>query len=266
MWDLLRQSVVGDAETLDLTGISDLDLLFVDGAWHLIVTTRAEPGLTLLAIDPLTGMPSQTDRTTVPTFASFPPNGAEVVHFGGETVVFSTGRALTPFETHGILPTDEIARISGGFGDVLQSSLRAADTLVVQGQEYFVTSQFSLGGLQLFGKDAEQQVTRTDAEVLPDGDAVFLASATVGARGFVISSSQMGTALSLHEVLPTGLESLPTGSPEAIVGISGIGGIETVELGAATFVLVAGSGSASLTVLRLDEDGSLTPTDHVIDT
>ena len=266
MWDLFRQSVIGNADTLNLTGISDLDLLFVDGVWQLVVATRAEPGLTLLTIDPLAGTPTQTDRTTIPTFASFPPTGAEVVQFGEETVIFSTGRGQTPFETHQILPTDEIARISTGIGDMLQSGLLAAATVSVQGEDYFVTSQFSLGGLQLFAEDTDQQIATVDTKVLPDGDAVFLATATVGARGFVISSSQMGNMLTLHEVLPGGLAPLATGEPEAIVGISGIGGIETVTLGDATFVLVAGSGSASLTVLELDESGSLTPTDHVIDT
>ncbi len=50
------------------------------------------------------------------------------------------------------------------------------------------------------------------------------------------------------------------------LGISAPTAMELVTLGGETFVIVAASGSSSLTVMRLGADGSLQATDHVIDT
>ena len=50
------------------------------------------------------------------------------------------------------------------------------------------------------------------------------------------------------------------------LGIRAPTAMETVVTGGQTFVVLAASGTSSLTVMRVGADGRLTPTDHVIDT
>ena len=96
MWAIVRQSLVTNPEADDLTGISDLDLVPFEGNLFLYAQTRTSQGITVFAIDLVTGGLTQIDRETIPMESGFPATGAEIVTIGGETIIVPIGRNSTP--------------------------------------------------------------------------------------------------------------------------------------------------------------------------
>lgn len=97
---------------------------------------------------------------------------------------------------------------------------------------------------------------------------VSLQSAVVNGREFVLTVCDVENRVSSYLRDPdngqlTALDSL--GAAEGL-GINAPTAMEVVQLGSASFVVLAAAGTSSLTVMRLGADGSMRPTDHVLDT
>ena len=90
--------------------------------------------------------------------------------------------------------------------------------------------------------------------------------ATAGGNRFLIAVSGLGEFVSTHQLTETGeiIESTLHYSRLG-TGYSVPTDLHALELAEQTFIVVASSGSSSLTVFRLSQDGMLVPTDHVID-
>lgn len=94
----------------------------------------------------------------------------------------------------------------------------------------------------------------------------LLATATPGGTAMLLSASTAGNFIQAQVVHPDGI----LGAANRIDMASGIGfsaptALATASLGQETFVILAASGSSSLTVFRAGTDGSLTAVDHVVD-
>ncbi|MCB2150790.1 MAG: hypothetical protein KDE06_06115, partial [Rhodobacteraceae bacterium] len=105
-----------------------------------------------------------------------------------------------------------------------------------------------------------------------DGAGTYLASpsvltsAVIGGQGWVFAGSAAEHGITALKLAPDGSLAAAgsVGAAEGL-GLNAPGAIEVVSTGVATYLVVADTGSSSLSVLRVDPDG-LTATDHVVDT
>ncbi|SES39148.1 Ca2+-binding protein, RTX toxin-related [Tranquillimonas rosea] len=99
-------------------------------------------------------------------------------------------------------------------------------------------------------------------------EAVALETATRGGAGFVLAADPAHHGVLALRLSDDGTAATLTGTMGAAdgLGVSHPAALATVTVHGATFVLLAAAGSDSISVMRLDGAGRLTPTDHVIDT
>lgn len=102
----------------------------------------------------------------------------------------------------------------------------------------------------------------------PGHQAVSLRSAIVDGREFVLVACKVENTLSSYLRDPSSGHLIAFDSLGASdgVGINAPTAMEVVQMGGESFVILASAGTSSLTVMRLGADGSLNPTDHLLDT
>ncbi len=88
-----------------------------------------------------------------------------------------------------------------------------------------------------------------------------------GSGHFVITADAASNVISTYEIDDTTgiLTTVDNSASLSTLGIASPTAIEVVQAYGQSWVLVAGSGSNSLSVMKLGGDGRLTPTDHVLD-
>ena len=94
-----------------------------------------------------------------------------------------------------------------------------------------------------------------------------LAAAGVGGRDFVLAASGHGDGLALFELSAGGLLTLRDSLSKANgLPIDAPSALAVVETAGGSFAVVAGQGTSSLSVLRIDADAGFAVSDHVLDT
>ncbi|MGH1421183.1 MAG: hypothetical protein ACRBEQ_05150 [Hyphomonas sp.] len=152
----------------------------------------------------------------------------------------------------------------------LDTSLSAMAQLTIEGQSYVFTANLGAPGIGRYQLSASGGLTNTRNPDLgmPDGsdDISSLVAVTLGTQQFLVSASASDHQLSCYQVGEGG-GLLYRGSlgAEQGLGIAAPQALSVVSLDGVRYLLVAASGSSSLSVLRLDHDGSLTPVDHLVD-
>ena len=265
MWDILRQSLVTSPETDELTGISDLDLLFIDGDWHLYATTRTSPGITVLNLDASTYEPVKTDRLNHSQGVTFPATGSEIISIGDVGAIVSTGRNDVTLPAFEITATGEIGDALPSVTNPFQTNILALHSFELTGNQYLVMSAFSDSAVRIYKQNQGSELSLVDSVML-GADVHTLAIATVGDERYALAARENSNAIDTFSISDGGALTLVSdGGLETQVGISEITAIETIIVGDTSFALVAAFGSSSLTVLEVTESGDLVPTDHVID-
>lgn len=167
------------------------------------------------------------------------------------------GYEMNPDGTLGDL--QETGTLTGG-GDisaVAQVSVGASDLLVLAHEQtgqigtYHVNPDgtLSLGGLVAGQSDSMQTVQS-------------------GVDQFVVATDSISNAVTTYRVdAATGtLDAVDNSASIGTLGIATPTAVEVVQAYGQSWVVVAGSGSNSLSVMELASDGRLIPTDHVLDT
>ena len=133
-----------------------------------------------------------------------------------------------------------------------------------------VIAQRDEPGLKLFSITQTGTVTLlsslSDSAKSYLGDVTALTSVEVAGRSFLLTASALENGISLFEIEADGSASfvdaigaadgLPVGGPSAL---------QTAQIGGTQYVVVAGTLSSSLSVLRVNEMGVLFVQDHMID-
>ncbi|MHC0052262.1 calcium-binding protein [Actibacterium sp. D379-3] len=138
------------------------------------------------------------------------------------------------------------------------------------GQTYLYLADTNASGLSAYAVQPNGDLVLIEA-IPDDADSLAagitaLATAELGGTSYVIAASAAEDGLTSYRVDPDGSltqvdaigagDLLPINDPQAL---------EMVEMDGTQFIVVAASGSSSLTVLRLEEDGTMVPVDQVMD-
>jgi len=255
-------------------GISDLDIVTIGGVTHLISLSGSGGGISSYLVD--TGAPiaavieDQQSHDPAEAFG-ITPLRVEVLDPGGLPVLAVFGGPDAGMSEYGF--TGATGALSGAqpitVGDVSDGPVTAFQSITSGGQTFHYVSHYLTGGLTTY-----EVQNGTPVAVDQDGsgsgyqgvDVADMARATVAGVDYLFTISAVQNAVSAFRILADGTPEL-TGTTGAAngLGLSTPTAITTAEVAGTTFVIVAGAGSGSLSVLKLTGGGSLFPTDHVLD-
>ncbi len=259
------QSMVATGSAALDSGIGDTALKTFNGDTYLYTVTGPAGGVTVWrlvdgAIPQLVDTEYYTGTITFVVGRS----GVPVTLGGQDQLVLdvntSTGLVGYDLNSDGSIgDLQETGTLAGG-GDVsalVQMSLGSTDLLAIAhegtGQigTYFVNGD---GTLSLAG--------------LAVGEADSMQALQSGAGQFVVSADAATNAISVFQVdAGTGmLAAIDNTSAIETLGIAVPTAVEVVEAYGQSWIVVAGSVSNSLSVMKLSDSGNLIPTDHVLDT
>lgn len=183
--------------------------------------------------------------------------------------VFSSHDGLLRHATLG--PTGQPGLTNGTLTDQgFLFGVTAMEILERGATDIAVIAQRNEPGLQLFSISETGAVTLlsslSDSAKSYLADVSALTSIEVAGRSFLLAASALENGLSLFEIAADGTASfvdalgaadgLPVGGPSAL---------QTAQIGGTHYVVVAGTLSSSLSVLRVNEMGVLFVQDHMID-
>ncbi len=160
----------------------------------------------------------------------------------------------------------------GTFGDLQETGT------LVGGGDISAMTQLAVGGQSYLTLAHEETDQIGSYEINPggtlsvvslvSGQADSMHAATVGSEQFVITANAANSEIAVFDVSASdgSLSALDNSAAVSTMGISTPTAIEVVEAYGQSWVIVAGSGSNSLSVMGLRSDGRLIPKDHVLDT
>ncbi|WP_438974991.1 calcium-binding protein, partial [Roseicyclus sp.] len=168
-------------------------------------------------------------------------------------------------------------------GQTTLSGLIGVDTKVLDidqmGGNTLFLAKPGAGSIQAYSFDAtnpngalSRQFTLADTPSIYADSVFSLAAVPLAGASFLIGASLTEQGVTAYRVSPTGLTATGNLGIAEGIGIMTPTALETTTLGGRSFVLVGsapGDGmgqSGAITVMQLLSDGSLAPTDHVIDT
>lgn len=266
-------TLTGD-ETRPIDRLSDLDIaVSATGELTLYATSRTGQSITQFDLDAPAGA-SLITQTALPTPSNpLAPIQTELIEMQG------TLRALTLGSTAAGLPSYEVTAnglLEGSTTYVQASGLSAPITALacvdMGGQSYLFTAQSGIAGLagyRIIGQDA--MAPQSGGGLPANGpeapaDITAMTSTSIGTAHFVFAVSGTDNRVFSYDVAANGALQLAgsIGAAEGL-GLNSPTALEQVTVGGQSFLLVGASGSSSISVLQVGTDGSLTPTDHLVD-
>ena len=255
-----------------VTGITDLDIAWIGGQPRLYAMTRVGGGLSVFDLAPAgaaTVLETQAYATGPRVLAA--PR-IEILSAGAGDFLLPVGMLQgTP---GGISLTDDGrfgTSVVFGTNQLAEPDLTALASQVIQGHAYVYAAQRGSDRLisyALTDSGTMQWVAGTagaragDSGIAPEN----LITLQAAGRSFLISASSLDDRLVAYQLLADGTMTRTDGLDSVSgVGFSHPGAIAGVTLHGASYVILAGMGSSSLSVALLTGAGRLVPVDHVID-
>ncbi|WP_420583942.1 beta-propeller fold lactonase family protein [Ruegeria sp.] len=242
------------------SGIGDTALKTFNGVTYLYSVTGAGGGITVWRLSE-GQLPQQQDTEYFSGTITYQVgrSGTPISLAGEEQLVLDVfsanglvGYQLNPNGTIGTL--QETGAIPGG-GDV-SALVQTGSVLTVAHDrtDQIATYTIGPGG----GLTAVSTVS---------GQADSMQALQIGTDHYVIAADAASNTVSTYNVDGTTGALTETDNSDALstLGIGTPTAVEVVQAYGQSWVVVAGAGSSSLSVMELAADGSLTPTDHVLD-
>ncbi|KPQ07497.1 MAG: Hemolysin-type calcium-binding repeat (2 copies) [Rhodobacteraceae bacterium HLUCCA12] len=247
---LYRQGVVGSGVDLLDDGIRDIAAHVEGDDVHVYTTTGRNGGLVGYRIE--AGGVVSAEITVI-----FPPNMTAAV---GERLVLGD---------HGSGPVLFVGATSQGLiGYAIGDQGALAENAPLDWTDAMeAASNGGRGIVEAWVVQATNPLTLFPDEYAQD-QIVSLTHVTINGLEYVLAADSCADAVTaFRRDSATGRlsESDSMGMREGL-GIQAPTAMEVVQIGDQTFVIVGASGTSSLSVMRLSADGTLTPTDHLIDT
>ena len=251
-----------------VSGINDMELVTQGGNVLLYTATRAGGGLMALDVDQAMTLVDQ--RQVAPGVTLPAPARLELLSLGGTQHLVTTGA-----NTGGVQVTGLTA--SGGLATPLQLPGSPVGTVAAQavvqlgGTTYFYAASVGESTIHAYSVAPDGRMTLVGSRVL-DGthagiDISALTTVTVGGQTYLISLSLEADVIRSFPLGPGGTIGAPKvlGAPQGL-GIADPSAVEVVEMGGVTYLVVASTGSSSVSVIEIAPGGEMRVADHVIDT
>lgn len=251
-----------------VTGVSDVQIHSIGGDHFAYVTSQANGLVTVYEIGN-NGFFSFVDQEVFATEGT--PYGLQFMDIGDGVNVVALGTSTSSFTpmalaSNGALVSDP------AFDAAVSNSGNFAATISqeVNGNQYVYASRSDNPGINLYKLDDNDTLQAHPAGSLNPEDQTnnvgAMATVTLASDTFLYATSLTDQEISIYRIKPNGLpEYLTTFGVEQNLGIAEPNHLETVEIGADTFLVMGSSGSSSITIFKVMEGGHLMVTDHVFD-
>ena len=251
-----------------VSGISDMELVEQGGKLILYTATRAGGGLMALDVGQAMVLVDQemlAPGTSLPAEARL-----ELLTISGTPRLIATGPNAAGVQAFGL-------DAGGGLGAALQLPGSLTGTIathaVVQvgGATYFYAARMGESTIHGYSVAANGAMTALAPRVLDGGlsgvDISAMTTVTIGGQTHLFSLSLESDMIRSFPIGPDGTlgqaqilggpQGLPVAEPSAV---------QVVEMAGATYLIVAATGSSSISVVEVGIGGEMRVADHVVDT
>ena len=263
----------GHAATGDITldgDIRDLEIVILPGGGvQLFAATGAQGGLTSWRIDGA-GLPVETDRAYFPGWISQAVDGlASWLTVGGANQIVIGGEAGTDLLCYALDANGQIITLETANGlRAGTDRVTASADVSIGGSDFVYLADQGTGELSGYSTNAAGDLVAVGASAQIDvGPSVELETVHLGNQAYLLVADDSSQGVTSYRIDATS-GSLTRSDQEGAatgVGIATPTAMEVVHAFGQNFVLVGAAGSSSLSVMRLAADGTLEPTDHLID-
>ncbi|MEO8241604.1 MAG: hypothetical protein ABI832_04785 [bacterium] len=152
-------------------------------------------------------------------------------------------------------------------------ALKGVETFTIMGGatgDRAVVSNWNNAGLEVYHLNANGSMTQmdtvADTEKSYVGNVSDTATVTVGGRDYLLTLSSLENGITSYEVDRKGRAAMvdSLGSHDGLY-VSGPVAVQTMAVEGVTYAVLASTGSSSLSVVRVNDQGCLYVTDHVVD-
>ncbi|WP_151717951.1 calcium-binding protein [Gemmobacter serpentinus] len=253
-----------------LAGVTDIVSRVVEGKVQLFTTTRAGGGILAFELT-ATGLALRDSQTLAVTNHLPAATHLSIVTATGTPQLIWTGGWSANVGGFGLIDNGVIGT---GFSYRRgPSGIITAHTLADRdGTTFVISAVKETGRLEVSRLSATGILFSTDGRELfgageQMADVRDMASVNIGARTFVITLSNVEDSLRVWGLGDDGaIRVVSKLGASAGLGIAAPSALEVVQAHGKTWVIAAGSGTSSVSVMELSGSGVLRVTDHIIDT
>jgi Ca2+-binding RTX toxin-like protein len=251
-----------------VSGIGDVKLVAQGGNLMLYTATRAGGGVLALDVD---GAMTLADQELLATGAALSAEAQlDRLMLGGTPHLIVTGPNGSGVRALGIEATGTLSsglQLPGS----LSGALSAQAVVQQGGATYFYAASSGESTIHAYAVAPSGSMTWLGSQML-DGprsgvDVSALTAITVAGQSYLVGLSLRADVVRTFPIGPTGTLGAPQvmGAPQGL-GLSEPSAVTAVELGGLVYLIVASSGSSSLSVIEVGPGGVMRVADHVIDT
>lgn len=267
----LQAHVTTGQDRLD-TDLRDLAVISGPGGDFLYAATGRNGGVSVWRIEPGGGLTlidtnsfsSLSQSVTVADLHPLHLQGSTQLVFGSQT----TGQLVSfDIQDNGKLGNMTQTQLPGSIGEV---AAMAAATLA-SGQTVIYALDAHTGALRGYveGAGSGALVAQSSGQTpkVATSGGVEMITATVGSKSYLLVADSGVQGVTAYSIAPQsgGLQETGSQGRDDGLGLNAPSVMQVIEAHGATWVLVGAAGSNSLSVMRLNGNGSLTTTDHLLD-
>ncbi|WP_136645058.1 calcium-binding protein [Tabrizicola sp. YIM 78059] len=251
-----------------VSGISDMELLVRDGRVLLCSATRSGGGLMVLEIGQAMTLVDQ--RQIAPGSTLPAPARLELLMVGGTPHLVVTGTNSGGVLAHGLTGTGALGaqlQLPGSLG----GALSAQAVVQVAGNTFFYAARSGESTIHAYSVAPDGSMTLIGSRVLGGTqsgiDISGLTVVTVGGQMHLVSLSLQADVIRTFPLGANGALGQPRvlGVPQGL-GIADPAAVRVVEMAGVTYLVVASTGTSSISVIEIAPGGEMRVADHVIDT
>ena len=253
----------------NLEGITDLDVVWQGGTAVLYSSGAPSAGVSAYRLN--AGQAQFLDSESYGPGVQYAAAGQlETLDIGGTSVLVTLGRRETALECFDLDAGGRIAGLgqittAGGF----QTPIMALETVALNGQQWVYTSQLGENGLTAYTLSGAGQMTQAFRTATGPGaqgpDLSAIETVSVQGQTLLVTTSLLHNEIISYRIASNGslTEASRMGSLEGL-GIEAPTALVQTVVDGQTYLVVAASGTDSLSVLHIDASGTMQVADYAL--
>lgn len=244
-----------------LSGIRAIEPVLDNGESYLLVGSTATKSLTRIAVAQDTTAQIDWTSWVAQGTGILPFNDLEIIDLSGQTRLYATDGRSGQVMVHsvsatGLVSTPTVLR------DPSQTPLPATEIAIHQdgNKTLLLLANETASGLELWQLDtngtASHRATAQDSSKTTLDSVSNVVTVSIGANTYAIATSDRESGMTSHRVTASDdLVFVDAIAARDGLWSSGLNDLEVVEMGGATYLISASSGSSSLASVRINEYG-----------
>ena len=272
---MIEFNIVGtvtDDLTTQLQGLSDIEVVDVNGTFVLVVASEADSAITTFdfsvgALPTLSDSQSYTNASGTRTVWDL-----TFAAVGNTTILLPATRyeddtALYTLASDGTLSDPSSAAQTGVTGE----GLGLSEAVTTASGTYVFVQRYGGQSLMVYRLGADLSLTGVEEIIdTPNtylGDISAMASLRIGSQDFLFVASAYDAGLTSYSIGSDGtLQLADWVEPGDGSGFALAQALTAVNVGGSSYLVMASAGTSSLTVYSVDINGQMVETDHLLDT